>query len=338
MRADFEKGLIDKQQARALLGYSVSGDEAFAGQFHGTKTEAPESELSQSQVNEIKMLIARQWVESEHPRDENGRFTDGTSHPVQTIQVSHHASSQLPEAQPFNNSQTWILGDIAHSTTTSSKNGEKEIGIVNQAKGERKASIELAIREINRLHRTENIPRLPIQIEVLRHMHGGLDVRQSPAGLLPQKIVIDRSCPHIELTVAHEIGHLIDLMGIGQANKFASDRDPIMLEFKSVIADSNAIKTLKLYHQQGYGPSPSDASRNVRVEKDLIEYWLQDKELWARAYAQYIASKSEHPHFKDQLQKLQSRTDYTMHSQWSDEDFVPIARAINGIFEKKGWL
>ncbi|RYZ83919.1 MAG: hypothetical protein EOP06_19050 [Proteobacteria bacterium] len=58
---DWEKGLVDKQQARALLGYAVTGDEAFAGQFHGTKTEAPEGELSQSQISEIKRLILRQW-------------------------------------------------------------------------------------------------------------------------------------------------------------------------------------------------------------------------------------------------------------------------------------
>ncbi|RYZ83921.1 MAG: hypothetical protein EOP06_19060 [Proteobacteria bacterium] len=97
MRADFEKGLIDKQQARALLGYSVSGDEAFAGQFHGTKTEAPESELSQSQISEIKMLISRQWVESEHPRDENGRFTTASAH--HTDPIDNEDLPVLNEAQ-----------------------------------------------------------------------------------------------------------------------------------------------------------------------------------------------------------------------------------------------
>jgi hypothetical protein len=80
VRSDFEKGLMDKQQARALLGYGTENDGEFARVFYGEKPYTQtEGELSQSQLSEVKMLLQQQWDESQHPRDEKGRFAGGGS-------------------------------------------------------------------------------------------------------------------------------------------------------------------------------------------------------------------------------------------------------------------
>jgi hypothetical protein len=69
-----------------MLGYGTSNDGAFERVFYGEKAKtesgAPEGELSQSQLAQVKALL---WEESQHPRDEKGRFTGGAGNSGVTI-------------------------------------------------------------------------------------------------------------------------------------------------------------------------------------------------------------------------------------------------------------
>jgi hypothetical protein len=68
---------------------------------------------------------------------------------------------------------------------------------------------------------------------------------------------------------------------------------------------------------------------------EFIEYSLQDKEIFARAYAQYIAEKSGDVILKEELaSKTRSKIFQT---QWSEKDFKPISEAIDKLFEEQGW-
>jgi HK97 family phage portal protein len=75
VRADWEKGLVDKQQARALLGYGTENDGEFARVFYGDESKTA---TAGTEGSALEMKV---WEESEHPRDEIGRFTNGSYNP-----------------------------------------------------------------------------------------------------------------------------------------------------------------------------------------------------------------------------------------------------------------
>ena len=63
-------------------------------------------------------------------------------------------------------------------------------------------------------------------------------------------------------------------------------------------------------------------------------------EIWARSYAQYVAIQSTDPKLTDGLEAIKSarsenRLDYLLH--WEDNDFDPIAEAIERVFRRLRW-
>jgi hypothetical protein len=74
------------------------------------------------------------------------------------------------------------------------------------------------------------------------------------------------------------------------------------------------------------------------LKKTYLQYLIKYEELWARAYAQWIASEDESGELKKQLNQLR---DSPLHDkypyQWSDSDFEPIRMAFNELAVKRGW-
>lgn len=77
-----------------------------------------------------------------------------------------------------------------------------------------------------------------------------------------------------------------------------------------------------------------------KIEKQYIEYLLQNEELWARSYAQFITAKSAHPELQEQLSRLRDRPPHSLYywEQWDDEDFLPISAEIEAVFRQLGWM
>ena len=67
-------------------------------------------------------------------------------------------------------------------------------------------------------------------------------------------------------------------------------------------------------------------------------YWRHASELWARAYAQYIAWRSGSSRLKSQVDMVLSHQDHGVRiTQWPYDEFAPIAQAIDALMEKQGW-
>lgn len=115
----------------------------------------------------------------------------------------------------------------------------------------------------------------------------------------------------------HETGHRLDHQVLGSRGEYASVSHPDLQEFRDAVASSEAVKELK------------------RLDSEYRDYYLLPQELWARAYAQYIAKRSGDPFLLAQLDLAAADADG---SQWSDADFVLIGRAIDNLFKKKGWI
>jgi hypothetical protein len=97
------------------------------------------------------------------------------------------------------------------------------------------------------------------------------------------------------LSLAHEIGHLIDhaLGHFGVYSSYKSD-SPISPVLRT-IDQSVAVGTLRAVEQGNVEPEPGVNIRQIR-------YWLQPAELWARAYAQYVAAQTGNAELKRELQ------------------------------------
>jgi SPP1 gp7 family putative phage head morphogenesis protein len=143
--------------------------------------------------------------------------------------------------------------------------------------------------------------------------------------LLTKEIAVRPSGPWPQLTTAHEVGHLLDYTVLGEAGTFASEVHADFAEWRRAVRASEAITSIR-------------ATQGTVKGLHKAEYYLRGHEMWARSYAQYIATKSGDAEMLRQLDIIRGVGDIGHLIQWSDADFAPIAAAIENILKKKGWL
>lgn len=125
----------------------------------------------------------------------------------------------------------------------------------------------------------------------------------------PSYIGISKDSPTPELTMAHEFGHYLDTeFGMLKADR--KGRRPAHVQpVLDAIDDSAA------YQSSFIRKSPHKRTQN---------------EAFARAYAQYIALRSGSEVMMAQIKSRQA-------DHWTPEDFEPIAKAFDAMFEELGW-
>jgi hypothetical protein len=193
--------------------------------------------------------------------------------------------------------------------------------------GTHKRAVNEALASIDRVHDDGVLP--PIRIDgatgkgnlgVFRSVRT-LDGRQSAKG-----IGIRRSGTWPSLTTAHEVGHLLDLEGIGAKGQYATRQG--FAPMKKVMEAAAQTQSIKALHSMRAGATDKYTLRHC-------DYFLQPHEIWARSYAQFIAERSGSEVLKQELQLVH---DTAQNRQWSREDFAPIRQAIETMFKELGWL
>lgn len=126
------------------------------------------------------------------------------------------------------------------------------------------------------------------------------------------------------LTLAHEYGHHLDAQWlIVNDNRWRGPfdrKDAVLTRFWDAVVESRQYKQLDDMYWGSSNPSP------------YLKYVFSGEELWARAYSQYVAVRSGNPALLRQLQELR-RTPFMY--QWDDDDFEPIADAIDALIASK---
>lgn len=76
------------------------------------------------------------------------------------------------------------------------------------------------------------------------------------------------------------------------------------------------------------------------VDQVYLRYLLTPQELWARSYAQFIATRSGNADLQRQLDRLRERPARAFYygEQWEDVDFLPIMAEVEALFRHLGWL
>jgi SPP1 gp7 family putative phage head morphogenesis protein len=183
--------------------------------------------------------------------------------------------------------------------------------------GAHKPQIFAGIAAVDRVHDDGALPRIPIYGRASRNALG--IYRYNATRGTPIEIGIRQSAQGWPaMTTVHEIGHFLDHQVLGRSGVFATNTDAALRPFLDAVQSTAAARQI--------------AALGHRQQGDF----LKPTELWARAYAQYVAVRSSDPTLLAQLDKI--RTGVQPWRQWSDADFAPVAAAIDQLFKSKGWI
>lgn len=170
---------------------------------------------------------------------------------------------------------------------------------------------------IESVHRTDGLHGVAV-----RPLTGGsANVRGSynPAN---HEIRVRLSGPHPELTLAHEIGHMLDHLQLDGPGLTSSAAGQQLEAWRAAVELTGAVDGLRDQY----------AAATSQTAKNFFKYLLSPVELFARSYAQYIALRSGDELLATQL-ALALETPYR---QWEADDFEAVAQAFDDLFSDLG--
>ncbi|WP_414664893.1 phage head morphogenesis protein [Horticoccus sp. 23ND18S-11] len=179
-------------------------------------------------------------------------------------------------------------------------------------------AMQAALDAIDRVHDDGTLPEMSLSARPVVGANGHFDARNLEIAVRP-------SGPWPQMTASHEAGHMLDFFALGRPGIFASESHPDLAEWRAAVGATSAIKQIAAGLPGG---------RQIRGK----EYFLRTREVWARSYAQYVATKSGDAELLRQLDIIRKAPELGTMIQWSDQDFAPVAAAMDEVFKKKGWI
>lgn len=144
-----------------------------------------------------------------------------------------------------------------------------------------------------------------------------------------------------EITMAHEMGHYLDLYAVGKKGSWNSlQKDSPIAKVVSVARESKAMKNIEALVNNGYVEVNGKKIWHSGKIKKHLNYLNNPKEVWARAYAQFIAEKSGSQKMIEGLETTiaRDRKRKFWAYQWETEDFADISAAIEKMMIDEGWI
>ena len=194
-----------------------------------------------------------------------------------------------------------------------------------------------AVALIDRVHDDGKLPRIPINSRANLEAGGHYKFtknRRTGEFVDSVNITINQTKPTPEFSIIHEIGHFIDHRGIGLSKEFDSISGTNLTQFMKVVQESSPIKTLKEAKRTGKLRYKGEFLELNKKRLNHIDYLLGNDEIWARAYSQYITTKTQD---KLLLKQLEIWRKHPFPYQWEDKEFEKIVKAIDDLMEKLQW-
>lgn len=176
--------------------------------------------------------------------------------------------------------------------------------------------VKAAVSSIQAVHRLQPLPKI--------QTYRGRGVGQTGSYTFSKgagSIRVDTNDPTSGFTAAHEIGHMLDREKFGGGNKFGSVHDPKLAPLRKAMDSSRAVRSLQSARTSG--KIQLSLMTAVHAPPTYFNYLCDRREIFARAYAQYIATRSRNPQLRLQLRARQKSL---IPIQWPDRDFEPIAK------------
>jgi len=192
-----------------------------------------------------------------------------------------------------------------------------------------------AIDKIDSVHDSDiELANIPVFESNDTHTRGALNYYPNTG--IPYKLEISRNNNEKEITILHEIGHLIDLLCVGIPGKFESN-EPDGIFSKLLIITSQTAEIRRIISTLASGHTKVNnkllpLSYRTRI---ALNYLLEPHEIVARTYAQYISGKSGSQKL---LKMIRDRNNSGIFGgQWSSASFQPIAEEWDNILNAIGW-
>ena len=199
--------------------------------------------------------------------------------------------------------------------------------------GKQHTTITETLDAIDAVHNVSNLPIIPIRVTSKLKQNVAGEFRSTNSGV-PYDIRISSTASTPRMTVAHEIGHFIDLSGIKRKGFFAESKiNGALSEWWQAVENSNAYKEWLNIERNG-GLVDINGNLTQSVDAKFVQYSRSPSELWARSYAQFIATESSNGAMKAEL-AVKLTNDFP--NQWEETDFSPIGKAIYNLLKGMGW-
>lgn len=193
-----------------------------------------------------------------------------------------------------------------------------------------------AVAAIDRVHGDGDLPAIPMMIvrnlpdERGRGRDGMFVSRWVGEDRPPiaSVILVRSGAPHRSFVAIHEVGHLIDLCGLPGFH-VSSRGDALLSGWRDAVIGSRAYRELETLVG-----TPVDHADDRAADLLAVE------ELWARSYAQFVATRSDSLPLERALDAIRKQTSEALYypRHWADDDFVPIDAAIEELFRGLRWI
>lgn len=213
--------------------------------------------------------------------------------------------------------------------------------IVDVAASPARDQVLNAVTQIDSIHRNHPLPalpirRLPVYFPTLPSGVAGRLI-YTKYGLLTCFVEIDGSNSRAGLTTAHEMGHLLDMVRLGNRESLCGT-DERFERWRAAILGTEESERLDAlaYDESVRIPEAYRSVAELDRFRTHARYLLLWKELWARSYAQYVVVKSADSVLRGQLlRELRSDKWALYYHQWTEESFGPVFHTMDDLFE--GW-
>lgn len=187
------------------------------------------------------------------------------------------------------------------------------------------AEIARAFDAVDSIHKDGTLPSISIRLMTPSRfgLQGGFDPNTN-------RLSVAASALDLRSTCWHELGHVLDEYGIAQGTVPASSFDPALDGWRQAVFQSERYAEWTAIRR---------VATNPQFQQHML-YATSASELWARSYAQYIATRTNDlvvlAHF-EQLE-VDIGLPLPLRYHWEAVDFVPIADEIDALFRYLGWL
>lgn len=210
---------------------------------------------------------------------------------------------------------------------------------------------------VEKVHRVpEGLPAIPVKSSTAQGYFGQYSFLRSgaPSDI---KITAPRAGAgaaerHVASTFVHEFGHYLDHQAnlVGQVERLAAKvpgRTPTGVWGTGVDGRDNPLMAAFF---EAIESSPTKLALDAAVKDPVaagltkysgstLRYYQSKVEIWARAYAQWIGTRAADSVMLEEIAAIRANvTSAASLSQWSPEEFEPIAKALDAIFRAAGLL
>jgi hypothetical protein len=199
--------------------------------------------------------------------------------------------------------------------------------------------VRSAVSAIDAVHGDGSLPEIVVRIT--RSVVEAASYEWDDRTGRPLSLNVSRRAPRPHLAVVHEVGHILDHLALGGERGFGSEmgRLPTLMQSIGGTAAARRLHELRGMRQVLIHIQPHRRER-FTLDQAFINYLLEPRELFARAYAQYVTVRSGDLRLLTQLQEAQHDlfVGIVYHQQWDADDFQPVLGAFDRMLRGRRWI